>query len=1125
LPWFEESADAALVRVCDRDGSTRGTAFFVSADGAVLTCHHVVSGLEETWLEAAGRPRRMVARDRIELFPEFDLALLHTDTPGQPLPIGLADGGSERFWTKGYHQLGGQIRAAFPAEGTGSGRTNVLYSSGETEYAIKDVLVLRDEEFAAGLSGAPVLDVETGAAFAIVSTKYRKPGRIAGFALPLSKPVQHVPAINQLVAGNQATVPAYGRFLNRAAAQRVCERQRDAALREIVGANQVPLDRHTPRRAFEAATARFAAGQAQIIALVGQSGVGKTTEAAWLVSTYAGPVILLRGAALRPEHRDLSDAVGEALATVAEPRMLPAPIATRLVEALTGLPVPVLVVLDGLNEAPAQVGGRIRDWIWRSAEWLRQTQARLVVTSRPEFWEQARNHFPKELLFRPKAMPAEDTDTTGASHTSRAVQHVALDDFSEPEASAALSAYGLGESGLTPDDVRHPLLIRLYADLAAHRPDSLRRVSRLDVVDGYVELKCRSVIDAMDGEVSYGRVRGLVIEVAAAMVAAGEDRLGHAAYFGLFGADRRIADLLVDEHLLSMAGRDYRFVFDYVAEYLQAEALDPAQVLSPASLQALGRSGPYRYGVVAVTLLLLERREGPEALDRELRTIAEMYATSRSWPLGGVLREVLPQVTDPMNHLEVLTRIAQTVDDRYFQPFTPDFWRAIRLPLREELGLLRILARVETSYDWEAGHWSLLDDVAKWPDSFAALAGEHIRTAPVAAFQELISWFADESQLREGAVARVGDVAAGLMYWQRRLALDELYELLATAGHPRARVLLASLCQAEQTAGCGVAERWAQSVDATRQELALHSAWHLLHAELAPGDHRRVLGAVRRLALDGPPAVQRSALPLLLRDEGTRGEFLRRGIEAFLADDSHIGPRDLEPALGSHPGLVVDAFETYLARGHGLGRRVEILRVLGDHPEVPIVRERGTAIVEALLLREDQELASGVGDLVEGWLRGTEGEPSSAVVGLAEKVIRRGGPQGRRPLIYVLTSRNAEVASQPLGHRLTELLIEHEDDDNNLALIIDKVCASGLPNAISVVRAVQTRMDVELFDKRLVAIALHPANAETLAEWFRSDPGLGRGTLSTELQARTQRGEAPNEAAFDILWEAKHGPR
>ena len=173
----------ALLRVCEVDGRARGTAFRIHPSGVLLTCHHVVRDLGTVYVaEEGGEPviGRCTSEDR---FPTVDLAVIRTSLTGPALPIARHNQDQTAWWTKGYGWQSDSVRAAVPVQGQLPGTLQVL-SYGQ--YHLPQVYALgAHSSFDGGVSGAPLLDPDSGVVTGVVNTLYRGSADLAGFALPL----------------------------------------------------------------------------------------------------------------------------------------------------------------------------------------------------------------------------------------------------------------------------------------------------------------------------------------------------------------------------------------------------------------------------------------------------------------------------------------------------------------------------------------------------------------------------------------------------------------------------------------------------------------------------------------------------------------------------------------------------------------------------------------------------------------------------------------------------------------------------------------------------------------------------------------------------------------------------
>ncbi|MBM7093105.1 serine protease, partial [Streptomyces sp. S12] len=125
------------------------------------------------------------------------------------------------------------------------------------------------------------------------------------------------------------------------------------------------------------------------------------------------------------------------------------------------------------------------EWTDGTARWLRRTGIRLVLACRPEYWESAAARFPAGLL-HPADDPVGPGDGTPAC--------VRLGDLTAEEARLARARHGLPDGDLTGADARHPLALRLLAEVRAALGGSPgARVHRDDLLAAHLDLMCLRV--------------------------------------------------------------------------------------------------------------------------------------------------------------------------------------------------------------------------------------------------------------------------------------------------------------------------------------------------------------------------------------------------------------------------------------------------------------------------------------------------------------------------------------------------------------------------------------------------------------------------------------------------------
>ncbi|MFD9329821.1 trypsin-like peptidase domain-containing protein [Streptomyces sp. NPDC060065] len=485
-----EAYDDALVRVCDLAGRPRGTGFVADHHGTVITSHEAVDGLARLVLHAPGGRTCVVTADAVTPLPDADLALVRSEGLGvDPLPVTVRDhvetGTYVRIAAGGWREA--RVLGASAVTYTATDRFHLLGDALELAIGTAGADALR---LGGGAAGGPVLDASTGAVVAVLGTALHAGHRVAGFAVPLRTPDAEGP-LAALLVRNAATVPAYGADLNPAG---VLELTATSVGSDGPGGpdggDSEPVERADVVREF----AGFeGGGQASVLGLVGPPGSGRTTELAALAARRArgaepASTLWLRGADLLSTDLSVADAAARALeragrivaasregphsGSSADSGVLPpegydgelgdiGP--ERLARVARDAGRPLLLLLDGPEEMPPALAHRMPEWTAGTADWLRETGARLVVACRAEYWEQAGAEFPAELLHR------ADPSMSGAGRLPACVW---LGDLTEAEALRARARAGIPEGALAPADARHPLALRLLSEVRAALPDA-----------------------------------------------------------------------------------------------------------------------------------------------------------------------------------------------------------------------------------------------------------------------------------------------------------------------------------------------------------------------------------------------------------------------------------------------------------------------------------------------------------------------------------------------------------------------------------------------------------------------------------------------------------------------------
>ncbi|MEU7283277.1 serine protease [Streptomyces sp. NPDC045431] len=831
---MERGDGATLVHICDAGGRPRGTGFVADDLGTVVTSHEAVDGLRRVVLLGPGGRTCVAEADAITPLPGAALALVRGAGLGaRPLPLAdrpavepgtyvrIAAGGWRQARVLGpadvtytatdrFHRLGGVLELAVGTEGS-----EALRRGGEA-------------------AGGPVLDAATGAVLGVLATALHAERRAAGFAVPLAAMAARDPAgpLAALLRRSAATVPAYGRDLNPAGVLELAAASGDPD--SGGSAWPEPVERAEAARAYEL----FAASpDALLLGLVGEPGSGRTTELAALAARRArgaepAPSVWVRAADLRPDDTSVADGLARALRRAARavaasgrPGLWDDSAAAtpeRVAALARTAGHPLLVLLDTPDEpTPA--------WTAGTAAWLRAHGARLAVACRPEQWEHARAPYP--------------------GGEARCVR---LGDLTEREARWARARYGLPADAVADGDARHPLALRLLAEVReAMGGGAVAGARRDEIFAAYLDLVCLRVAvrvaDASRPPVRGTGVRRLAARVAGRVHAVArrcpDPEVDRAVFEELFPWKGGWASAVLAEGLLVPVGSGYRFGHEELGEWLRAAHLDLDAAL--------------------------------RAPDGEART-------------AGLAARALLALPDARRYLgalrELADRIAEAPADGPHEgaaapgrPFGPDFWVRLRIGEDERLDLLRRLVPADGPPGGPGGP-RFLDAAA------ARLAADPRGVQPL-----LCRWFTDERPLpaEPGSRTRsvrltVAGAAQALLYAHRGPAVDDLCEALVTTAHPRARQLLAALAEDEPSALCRAVDRWAHDDARPARRAAAATYGRLVAAHATAAADRELLryAALALLVRPGDPALHEAALDLLAREP--RGPGLPGEPEALL---------------------------------------------------------------------------------------------------------------------------------------------------------------------------------------------------------------------------------------------------
>ncbi|MFJ1953494.1 serine protease [Streptomyces microflavus] len=570
-----------LVRICDQAGRPRGTGFVADDRGTVVTAHQAVTAPGPLLLHGTAGRTCSVGPDDITALPALGLALLRTGGSGtldvEPLPIAVR----ERIEPGSYVGIAAHGRREARVLGTAP----ATYTAPDGGHPVPAALELalgtdgRDALRSGGAAiGGPVTDPATGAVLGLLCTALTTPYEAAGLALPIPRGAD--PTLDALLARNATAAPGYGPDLNLAGALQITATS--------VGSADGPKARTAPveRDDVSAEFAAFEAGTGTVLGLVGAPGTGRTTELAALAARRAdggapAPTLWLRGADLLADDTSIVDAADRTLsrsARIVSAAGAPGDMATATAERIAALAAdaghPLLVVLDGPEEMPPLLAHRLPEWTASTAGWLRENGVRLVVACRAEHWETAGDLYPPGALHRPRR-PAR-----------RLPPALRLADLTPDQAEQAKERLGIPPHALAPGHDRHPLTLRLLAEVREALPPGVPgRPDTEDVFGAHLDLLCVRVavrIAAAADEQPRGtavrrlaaRVAGQVHEAARRCLGPGQGELDREAFEEIFPWRTGWASAVLTEGLLVPAGAGYRFAHEELGDWVQGAHLD-----------------------------------------------------------------------------------------------------------------------------------------------------------------------------------------------------------------------------------------------------------------------------------------------------------------------------------------------------------------------------------------------------------------------------------------------------------------------------------------------------------------------------------------------------------------------
>jgi hypothetical protein len=1115
----EDNITSALARVCNNDGATLGTAFFIlPSEGFALTCHHLIPTQDEFILLDCGdgklRRGRVAVDDR---FPGLDLAVItEIDAPRlTALPIIADYQGISRFWAKGFHYYGTEIIDALPTSGEVKGETSTRFSTQGRNYELRKVLLLSTAVIDAGLSGAPVIDPETGVAFAIVNAKFGTSSPIGGLALPFARAHEHSPRLRELLEANASAVPRFGRFLNRLGALRICQAQRDSVIDRLVKRGFFLPDKYCERTEQDVVS-QFYSSDSLILPIVGNAGVGKTMLLANIArqpESRAALFMLARD--LKPNETELSIAVTSKLREHVSDLLGPHNDVSLVISSLQSADEQLTVILDGLNEIPLAAAQSLDAWLDRSITWLEETNTKLILSSRPEYWQTCVNLFPQKRVYQ-------------VSNKKDSQVGLPLGDFSKDEAEIVKQLYDLA-AGIPVHDIQHPLIARIYLELESEVTHAkVVGATRYQVLQRFIKQKCDRIARTVRMGVLSSHVESSLIEAARVTLETGQLELEDSQFFTLFTNDA-LPDQFVHEGLFMTTSGGKRFSFDEIAEFLQSKVLDIDTMLTYFSPNKNGQK--LTTGAIVYAILRLDEQGKGELVSQAISAIVRAHSLfadeEEYWPRYAISESVLPQLVQQIQNpdrfsTDIETYAADLARNAGNYSFIYDrfnFRLAVGrsgLSLRAKLHILRMFLLKEDSYDFEHHHWHDLERlVIRGRGHTGGILAEIIQSSPVTAFEALTEWLIDSTRLHEDK-STVADAAIAMMFIYRHLAFESLCELVVRSATEKGDTLLFYISKNDPLATLDVCLKWINRDDPLLLKYsALQATFIAGHIsdntlddklyEVLTGVMGRVSDEIDAVATKGIGRVKthREAVVAELISYFKRGNPVVDGYAIAELSDTHFD------------SVVMAIRQSIKLRAERASEAISALAYQSRSPE------QLDALMDLIDFGADNGLLRfhAFRMAIEYLLYQSKGARNpERVMDLVRHVIRT-NPEILQHLRYFACSeRRADINERNLQDQILDLLIATTTDDDKESMLRSLIQSGRYsPEDLKTFLTLQEKMPVERFHRVLMGVAyLHKGFVNTLVDWLQLEGGISPFGRTQTLLDRVRTGETGTEAIRNI---------
>ena len=499
-----------------------------------------------------------------------DIAIIRLISGGaplpQPLPLSPKSGFVSfrmRTWLHGKTGIVGSL----PVAGKLSGLTEISYEKSHRKYSRQKVLTLTGPKVQPGMSGTPLIDGAADAVFGIVIASYGDE-LAAGFARPLYS-LKDDPLAGSLFRRNYEEVKRYGRHPNPSATAEMAQAANHAVLFPGEAGRLLDPHRFVARAEFSRTVALFLNSSSTALAVYGAVGVGKTTALADFALRGAGHLCFFaRSLAIANAGDTIEALLRERIAKAYGDRAELAPDLAALGHAASRSGGRLVILLDGLNEAPIERTALLDQWLPEAIDTLAKLNAKLIFTAKTELRDSLLARDYASQFFcpdvpgepRPPECPEKSPHPPECREKSLYLGLYSAAEFTEAEAKYGLNA------ALNEPELRHPLTLRLASEVGITGGVPKHQLSRrLDVFDRLFERLVQRVLDR-SGLRNRARVAALCERLAEEAIGSPGQLIMASTSFG--EPDEKIFNALLEEAVIEPTPSGFRFFLDALVDYL-----------------------------------------------------------------------------------------------------------------------------------------------------------------------------------------------------------------------------------------------------------------------------------------------------------------------------------------------------------------------------------------------------------------------------------------------------------------------------------------------------------------------------------------------------------------------------